>query len=632
MRGSYSTELKQDKDGAWYRWLGTDSKGTKQQFRLGKNKSEASRRIKLIQQLHDMQADLARDQQTLEDGSRSSSAEQSPNKETLANYVGHLLDPSKIASCMSWLSQNRPESSQPQSNTKLQATWLPDFLEAAKSVAKGQTPILPRAKLKVNQTDSVVESSVSYAKAVARLNEDGTNFTSDLTAIEDARNSLGHQQQATRNIKSKLFGTDPDHEPTGQMVGQAIDAFIDHIRSKFTLPDGSLVPWGKTQITQLTSWKNYMSEATESRDGNESSLMLLNTDLADLTVARAQQMIQVISKRPLTFESQKTSRMKTKSAQSIHKVIRNFFDWLDLADDWNWNEPSRFRKLDYNVQSLTDSEKHIRKLAKDKWRISDEEIKTLYGLATPSERTLILLGLNCAFGAGEIGNLRIPYVIFEVPEINGIRFKTGNDTRHHLWVETVEALEWELNRRSTFASVRSEDFFFLSEKSGLPLWHRTKSGNYSNGVNKRWADLMKRVRKHHPDFHQYSFGKFRKTAAIRVIEIDDPATASMLLAHGSISEDKLLSAYVSIPWKKLYAAQKAYGETVRPLLAIDGDPFSSAPKDYIGPKAQQIIELHSSGHGPTMIADTLGISKATVHRHLQRLQAKNAGNDNSIST
>lgn len=631
MRGSYSTELKQEKDGAWYRWLGTDNKGTKQKFRLGKNKSEASRRIKMIQQLHDMQADLARDQQILDEGSRSSSAEKPLSKETIANYVGHLLDPSKIDTCLSWLSQHRPESSQPQLDSKLQTTWLPDFLEVAKLVAKGKTPILPRAKLKVSQTDSVVESSVSYAKAVARLNQDSTNFASDSTVIVDARNSITHQQEATRKTKSKLFGTDPDHEPTGQTVGQAIDAFIDYIRSNFTLPDGCLSPWGKTQITQLKSWKNYMSEATEQRDGNECSLMLLNTDLADLTVARAQQMIQVINRRPLTFESHKTSRMKIKTAQSIHKKVRHFFDWLDLADDWNWIEPIRFRKLDYAVQSLTDSEKHIRKLAKDKWRISDDEIKTLYGLATPAERTLILLGLNCAFGAGEIGNLRTPYVKFEVPEINGIRFKTGNDTRHHLWIETVEALKWELDRRTKLpASEQSKDFVFLAEKTGLPLWHRTKSGNYNNGINKRWTGLMERVRKHHPDFHNYSFGKFRKTAAIRVIEIADPATASMLLAHGSISEDKLLSAYVSIPWQKLYAAQQAYGETVRPLFALAGDPFAAAPKDYIGPKAQQIIELHKSGQSVSMIANSLEISRATVHRHLQRLQTKDAENDTSI--
>jgi hypothetical protein len=106
MRGSYTTDLKQDKDGAWYRWLGTDQKGTKQKFRLVRSKSEASRRIKLIQQLHDMQSDLARDQQTLDAGCQDTSLQQTPSltSTTLADHVGHLLDAPKIGTCMAWLS------------------------------------------------------------------------------------------------------------------------------------------------------------------------------------------------------------------------------------------------------------------------------------------------------------------------------------------------------------------------------------------------------------------------------------------------------------------------------------------------------------------------------------------------
>ncbi len=58
----------------------------------------------------------------------------------------------------------------------------------------------------------------------------------------------------------------------------------------------------------------------ESRDGQEINLRLLDTDLADLTVARAQQMIGVIQRRPLTFESGKSERMKTKQpSPSIRK-------------------------------------------------------------------------------------------------------------------------------------------------------------------------------------------------------------------------------------------------------------------------------------------------------------------------
>ena len=130
MRVSYSTELKQDSDGTWYRWLGTDSKGTKQKFRLGKNKSEASRRIKVIQQLHDMQADLARDQQILNAESNDATVKKVPSlsKEMLTSSLGQMLDPSKIDTCMAWLMQQGHYANQTQSGNGKQATWLPEFL------------------------------------------------------------------------------------------------------------------------------------------------------------------------------------------------------------------------------------------------------------------------------------------------------------------------------------------------------------------------------------------------------------------------------------------------------------------------------------------------------------------------
>lgn len=564
----YETELKQEPDGTWYRWVGESEKGTKQKFRLGRDKTEARRRLRLIHSLFETQNDAA-------------------------EFYG--------------------------------GSWVPEHLKAAKEIAKGKQAKLPRLSLWVNETDSVVESPESYGRHLAYLNRDGEFFQPEHSGdFSAALRAIDADQKQNRLIKSKLIGTNPDRDPTGQTIGQALDAFIDYLRNQGTLPDGSLSPWGKTQIDQVKSWRRFMSVATETRGGEEVILNLLDTDLSDMTVAKAQQMVDAVRKRPLTFESKLTRRMTPKTAQGIHKKIKHFFDWLDLSDEWQWSEPPRFRKLSYNVASLTDDEKHARKLQKENWRISDEEIQTLVQYATPSERVLIMLGLNCAFGSGEIGNLRIPYVKFDSNEIDGIRFKTGNDTRHHLWPETVEALTWELNRRQQLPKTdKSKDIFFLTEIGGDPLWKKSKAGNYNNGIAKRWSDLLNRVRKDHPTFHPYSFGKLRKTAAIRVIELTDAEAASMILAHGNPSDDKLLAAYVNIPWEKLYAAQKAYGETIRPFLKTARLPFEQPPRNYIGKKALQILEQHHKGAPVPDIARTLGISAMTVYRHLNRAGLRN---------
>lgn len=571
---SYDKDLKQDKDGTWYRWLGVSTKGTKQQFRLGKDKREATRRFQLIVILFEFQVELAE------------------------FYGGDI-------------------------------TWCPKQLKAAKDIAKGKPAIFPRHEYGL-KNDVMQADAESYVRELAYLNRNGEIWAPEDSAVfSEGLAAIETDQSRNRLARSKLVGTNPDRDPTGQNIGQAVDAFVDYLNNQNTLPDGSLSPWGKTQITQVMSWRNYMAEATERRNDKNVNLALLETDLADLTVAKAQQMVDATRKRPLTFESKKTRRMAPKSAQAINKKIRHFFDWLDLSDDWHWWEPPRFRKLLYKVSPLTNEEKHQRKMKKERWCISDDEIKILYELATPVERILILLGLNCAFGAGEIGNLRIPYVKFDTQEIDGIRFKTGNDTRHYLWPETIEGLQWELNRRETLPkSDKAKDIFFLTEKGGEPLWSKTKAGNYKNGINKRWNDLMKRVKKDHPKFYRYSFGKLRKTAAIRVIELADAESASMILAHGIPSEDKLLTAYVTIPWKKLYAAQEEYGETIRPLLKTSRPPFEQPPKNYIGKKASQILEQHKKDVPALQIARSLEISTMTVYRHLERAGLRKNGQPN----
>ncbi len=67
------------------------------------------------------------------------------------------------------------------------------------------------------------------------------------------------------------------------------------------------------------------------------------------------------------------------------------------------------------------------------------------------------------------------------------KIQNGNDTRHHLWAETVAALRWELEDVASYPSLNPQRRFFLPVREDwLAVVAPNKSGNYNNGINKRW--------------------------------------------------------------------------------------------------------------------------------------------------
>jgi len=312
--------------------------------------------------------------------------------------------------------------------------------------------------------------------------------------------------------------------------------------------------------------------------------------------------------------------MARSSAKNLIKELGKFFDWLDGAEQFDWTPPRRFHAIDKTPDELTPDELYDRRLAREKLVIPDEQLKPLFEYALPKERIFLLLGLNCAFAASEIGQLRIGFLKLDQGLIEGIRFKSGNETRHWLWKQTREGLEWVLNQRNAFKSKLSEarDVVFLTDH-GKPIWHATEKGNVSDGVSNIWGRLIKRIRKDQPDFPSYSFNKLRKTSATRILEITNAETASMILAHKTISDDDLLHNYALLPWSKLYEAQKTLEERLASVLEAGGlDPWKAKPKTYIGlAKTKKVSKLRNAGMSTKSIAEQLGISLPSDYRLLQ---------------
>jgi hypothetical protein len=488
--------------------------------------------------------------------------------------------------------------------------WKPAYLQAAKVIAKAGRPTLPK--------NSCYEMSELYLARLASISA-RTGIAFEPADPRDLKIALSDAQQAMQEARSTLSLVLDVPSATGQTLAEAFDAYESQIRKKNTDPTGRLAPAAKTNLDQIRSIRNYLSDK---RFGGRDFLAL---DLGELDFNRCDEIYGVFRRRPLTLRTELKTRMTPKSAGNFSKELRQFFDWLEDSEEFEWEKPKRFHKIVRTPVKLTPEEQYQRRESKKRSVIPPGHLKSLFEYALPIERILLLLGLNCAFGAAEVGQLRTGFLSPDDGIIDGVRFKTGNDTKHRLWPQTVAGVRWVLEQRRQQKRPKPEyqDIVFLTDR-GKPLWHHTKEGNASNGIANIWNRLIARVRKDDKEFPSYSYNKLRKTSATRILEIADAAAASMILAHNTISDDKLLECYVQIPWQKLFKAQEQFAAELGDVLdAGNPNPWEPAPKNYIGlKKVKTIIELDSRSVPAQEIAKRLGVNIATVYRQLQRKHGK----------
>ncbi|AMV40158.1 hypothetical protein [Planctomyces sp. SH-PL62] len=196
---------------------------------------------------------------------------------------------------------------------------------------------------------------------------------------------------------------------------------------------------------------------------------------------------------------------------------------------------------------------------------SAEQLATINKHATPTERLLLYLGLNCAMGAAEGGRLARGDILLghrheyaerlhfsstvEDSFVRLLRSKTEVFGEWLIWPETARMLRWRLERSRNIGS----ELLLVSEE-GMP-WYREHETNAQYHFANVWTRLLKRVRKSDPEFPILPFGMLRDTLPdlLRHRESDD--LASLCLAHGQpFQGDNLLECYGNRPFGRLHDA------------------------------------------------------------------------------
>jgi hypothetical protein len=352
--------------------------------------------------------------------------------------------------------------------------------------------------------------------------------------------------------------------------------------------------------------------------------------LRELDTAKIDDIQDRIAARP---NGARGKQIAARTAENVLKAWRWFLRWLHRSKDFEWQKPADYEVMPVSVR-VSPAERAAKMRPDRVPTYSNAELVTLWRYATPFERSLMVLSLNCGFGAAEIGSLADgeillskahPYAAkmgFESSAADNWimrgRWKTGVYGEWKLWPMTARAIEWVRANRPQVASE-----FLYRQPDGKPIRTDDRKSGRNNQVANAWNRLTERVRKDIPEFRELSFGKLRKTGSQLVWHAADAETASLFLAHGNPCDDDLLVFYANRPFKRLFSTLALLEHQLQAVWDSVAEPFAVRAKG--GPNITRAVidriqQLAREGWTHVAIAKELGVSRNTVMRWAARDQ------------
>jgi hypothetical protein len=457
----------------------------------------------------------------------------------------------------------------------------------------------------------------SLAGWLDRLREDFPGVQIEVADPDVSRTAeAGVERDARRLIdlgRQKLL-----RKAAGETLHAALAAYSKWIDSKYRTVDRRRTAWGGTQVRQVEFVRRHLP------DGR----------LAELDARRVEELVEVLRLRPVGDGGVRVSVSWTRNCL---KQFRHFLRWLNRAPEFAWALPVGLDLGRVRVPATAEERSAAGRSARVQI-YSVDELGRLWEYATPFQRLLLLLGLNCGFGRAEVASLDVGEVLLRQPHPNArevgypetagaswafrVRHKSGVYGEWKLWPETVAAVEWWLRQRSSLTVAAGVNTLLVTRKG--QRYDAPTKGNHANlQIPNAWLALTRRVRKDHSDFRRLSFNKLRKTAGNLVRQMADGEAAGVFLCHGTaVPADRLLDVYTNRPFARVFEAIDRVGERLRPLWAAVADPFPDAlakggPNISLA-KIRRIQEMTRQGYRTGHVAQVVGVSEETVRRWARR--------------
>jgi len=393
----------------------------------------------------------------------------------------------------------------------------------------------------------------------------------------------------------------------GETLHKALDAFSNYLGTKYVTRDGLTTPAGKRYQRQTKQIKEYTADMP----------------LSDFGLAEIEDLLATWQRRQIS--KRKGTPFSVESVRDVIKRIRQFLPWLHRSP-FNWRLPDDYAPSRISLK-YTAAELSARAQPHGRRTYKVAELCTLWEYALPWERLLMILALNCGFGAAEIATLQLDEITIDGPHghypiqgsfIKRIRFKTGVYGEWMLWPETVRAIEWMKRRRGA-----TEETALVLTKNGRPLNQQTAGGSRNMRIPNTWNTLLRRIRrKDFPTFRPLSFNKLRKTAASFVRRKYGGEVAGMFLAHGRVVTDDLLEHYADRNFRPVFKACRHRQKVLGKMFAKVAEPFPASdtkhnPSVTLG-TIKRIKELRQQGMAIKDIAAEVGLHRATVRTYLDK--------------
>lgn len=506
------------------------------------------------------------------------------------------------------------------------ACWTEDALEAAKQLSRGCSHVT------VNRQSA--EETHVYAQRISNLRRrmpmvaivpaDEVDYAIGVMKVKATIENMQHVRKTMESMSDLMLEPyreylNPETQYSGPMFHAALRAHMQWIKQEYrTAATGDPTQWGHVRIKRVQTLIDHHQDFP----------------LAALNLSRIEELYRYWRQRPPRKGTD--IPVAKKSASNQVAALKDFLAWLHRATEYEWRRPDDLNMIETRVKTLPEDRR--RQVMPDVL-YSLEELVLLNKYATPLERLLVLLGLNCAFGRAEIASLLVGEVYLRSPHdahqqeilaytmrsedsfIKRTRRKSGVYGEHILFSQTVQGIEWALAHRNNFPDFGPQARLVLND-NGQPYDKPSSSGNANQQISNRFGDLLNRIQADDNQIRELSFGKLRKTAGDLIRRFSDGETAGIFLCHGQpVKSDNLADVYSSRPFGKVFAAIRRVEEYLMPMFDAAGpEAFKPNPQAYTGLKTvERIMECHRKEMSPHQIAEEVGTSLATVQRHIARV-------------